>query len=561
MKKQNIEVEGGEILLMSKEGHYAVIPTNHRQEVMDMVKDGCDDCINAYIQTLPKDSDYAEDGSLYPEEPPINPNNPIKLGEVTVTAKAPTYVKYRQEWEKENPFDLNKYVEDRFNNPIGREAISRINEKGWKKQLEQEGLRKRQAELDEATKMGLLYQRFNPQEKDDISIADEQFQRRYGTSPHRYRYDNDPEYRKYYEQVARNSTSKIDYPSTDLRRKDVVAPNNMWMYPNLSGESKAQATNFSNEVIATALPIPGLETMGKIPSVFKAGKNLIKSGSKAVNKIADVAKNMDNFLPEPPHEIILDQLDDITNTINLNRITPKAKKILPSFDDVDLGNDLILRNNPSRVSNKDDILGKHNALVSVKNKTTNEYIDLKSWKDTDGKIYYYMSANMPSSKVKAGKAYLELEKHIPKGSSILENSSLSMDSYTNIIKQLKSPKFESSIKGKITLNNMGVNKKVPYSQNQSIFATSDRVLFDNIDDAQKSVNELNILLKENNLPEASIVENNIKRQPQAHLPYETIKTYGVELPNIALKKLYSILGLTTTGTYMYDKSQQPNKTK
>jgi len=64
MKKQNIEVEGGELLIQSKEGHYAVIPAKHRQEVMDMVKDGCDDCINAYIQTLPKDSDYAEDGTI-----------------------------------------------------------------------------------------------------------------------------------------------------------------------------------------------------------------------------------------------------------------------------------------------------------------------------------------------------------------------------------------------------------------------------------------------------------------------------------------------------------------
>ena len=67
MKKQNIEAEGGEILIQSKEGHYAIIPAKHRQEVMDMVKDGCDDCINNYIQTLPKDSDYAEDGSLLPD--------------------------------------------------------------------------------------------------------------------------------------------------------------------------------------------------------------------------------------------------------------------------------------------------------------------------------------------------------------------------------------------------------------------------------------------------------------------------------------------------------------
>lgn len=126
---------------------------------------------------LPKDSDYAEDGSLYSDEPVINPNNPVPLKEATITAEAPTYIKYKQKWAKENPFDINKYVEDRFNNPVGREAIERIDEKGWRKQLKQEGLRKRQQELDEATKMGLLYQRFNPQNKDDMPIADEQFEK------------------------------------------------------------------------------------------------------------------------------------------------------------------------------------------------------------------------------------------------------------------------------------------------------------------------------------------------------------------------------------------------
>ena len=306
MKKQNIEVEGGEILLMSKEGHYAVIPAKHRQEVMDMIKDGCDNCINNYIQTLPKDNDYAQDGSLYPEEPSINPNNPIKLPEVTITAEAPTYIKYRRAWAKENPFDIDKYVEDRFNNPVGREAIKRINEKAWKETLKQEGLKKRQAELDEATKMGLLYQRFNPQGRDDMPIADEQFQKRYGTSPHRYRYDNDSEYRKYYEQQARNATSKIDYPSTDLRRKDVIAPNNMWMYPNLTGETKKAMTDFSNEVIETALPIPGLDAMGKIPSVFKAGKKLIKPVSKVVSKTDDAIKAGSK---------VVDKVDDITENL------------------------------------------------------------------------------------------------------------------------------------------------------------------------------------------------------------------------------------------------------
>ena len=72
-----------------------------------------------------------------------------------ITAEAPMWLKHKQAWEKENPFDLNKYIEDRFNNPVGREAIKRIDEKDWRKQLKQEGLQKRQQELDEETKMVL----------------------------------------------------------------------------------------------------------------------------------------------------------------------------------------------------------------------------------------------------------------------------------------------------------------------------------------------------------------------------------------------------------------------
>ena len=64
MKKTNVEVEGGELLIQSEEGHYAVIPAKDRQKLMNMVQGGCDDCINNYIQSLPKESDYAQDGTL-----------------------------------------------------------------------------------------------------------------------------------------------------------------------------------------------------------------------------------------------------------------------------------------------------------------------------------------------------------------------------------------------------------------------------------------------------------------------------------------------------------------
>jgi len=79
MSKKNIEVEGGELLLMSEEGHYAVIPAKDRDKVQGMVTDGCFDCVNDYIKDLPKESDYAEDGSLLPSwksiKAKLNPKN------------------------------------------------------------------------------------------------------------------------------------------------------------------------------------------------------------------------------------------------------------------------------------------------------------------------------------------------------------------------------------------------------------------------------------------------------------------------------------------------------
>lgn len=105
MKNTNVEVEGGEILIQSKEGHYAVIPAKHRQEVMDMIKDGCDGCINSYIQGLPKEADYAEDGSLLPSWNKVKATlNPKNWGVTDYTDKGDfdsAYSSARQQGEKE----------------------------------------------------------------------------------------------------------------------------------------------------------------------------------------------------------------------------------------------------------------------------------------------------------------------------------------------------------------------------------------------------------------------------------------------------------------------------
>lgn len=162
----NIEAEGSELILRNKAGDHVIIPKKYRTEVQDMIKEGCHGCIDALVDTLPVAEDYAEDGSLYseyltPDPPtkkhPLDPNpdgslpsyfkgskeNPIELDGITVTAEAPEWVKYLEEYVKNNPFNIDEYVEYRFNNPVGREAIEKIDQEGWRKKLKQEGLEKR----------------------------------------------------------------------------------------------------------------------------------------------------------------------------------------------------------------------------------------------------------------------------------------------------------------------------------------------------------------------------------------------------------------------------------
>lgn len=109
--------------------------------------------------------------------------------------------------------------------------------------------------------------------------SDVAFKEKYKISPHRYKYDTDPQYKAKTDRESKVSAKingSIDFPSGDLRRKDQENPATMWMNPNLRGESNKQATNFHNTLIGSVLPLPGLQNVGKIPSVFKLGKNLTK---------------------------------------------------------------------------------------------------------------------------------------------------------------------------------------------------------------------------------------------------------------------------------------------
>ena len=134
---KNIEVEGGEVAIRNSFGDLAIIPANKRNWVKQKLSEGCHDCIDSLVETLPVASQYAQDGSVYPtgSKVKVNINNETKefdissqeykdlynsgklmnydkntdtylapdLPEVTVTAEAPQWVKYKNQFEKLNP--------------------------------------------------------------------------------------------------------------------------------------------------------------------------------------------------------------------------------------------------------------------------------------------------------------------------------------------------------------------------------------------------------------------------------------------------------------------------
>lgn len=117
---KNIEVEGGEIAILNSHGDLAIIPKDRRNWVKQKLSEGCHNCIDSLVETLPIASQYAQDGTLLPNNTGKLMNydkntdtyiaTPLK--EVTITTEAPQWLKYKREYEKNNPKKdyINKYL-------------------------------------------------------------------------------------------------------------------------------------------------------------------------------------------------------------------------------------------------------------------------------------------------------------------------------------------------------------------------------------------------------------------------------------------------------------------
>lgn len=63
MQKIKVEAEGGELVLENGSS-MAIIPKNKRKQALEYLRNGCNDCLQDMINSLPRAKDYAEDGTL-----------------------------------------------------------------------------------------------------------------------------------------------------------------------------------------------------------------------------------------------------------------------------------------------------------------------------------------------------------------------------------------------------------------------------------------------------------------------------------------------------------------
>jgi len=129
MEKKLLEVEGGEMAISSSNGIMAIIPKNKVSWVRKKLEDGCHECIDSLIETLPSfdgDNQKAEDGVMLDTDPPKrrDPNQKFYesetipdtyqaqylLPEVGVSAEKPKLSQFRRALSNMNP--KNWFVDD-----------------------------------------------------------------------------------------------------------------------------------------------------------------------------------------------------------------------------------------------------------------------------------------------------------------------------------------------------------------------------------------------------------------------------------------------------------------
>lgn len=96
-KSINVEAEGQELILSNTHGDKVIIPRDKRVWVQKKLEQGCHECIDKLVATLPTTKDYAQDGSVYPK--------------VNITKLDPTEEQSYNTWKSTLPTRLQSEVD------------------------------------------------------------------------------------------------------------------------------------------------------------------------------------------------------------------------------------------------------------------------------------------------------------------------------------------------------------------------------------------------------------------------------------------------------------------
>jgi len=239
-----------------------------------------------------------------------------------------------------------------------------------------------------------------------------------------------------------------------------------------------------------------------------------------------------------------------SETIDLARLKTKTPRTEPKqysfLEDSDIGHGMVERT-PNPLSKKNPGLVKEIHVAGDKTKR----IQLMNGVTADGRKTYYFTASMPDNQLQAGRAFKQLEKHIPKGSLIVENKSLSNDSFYNMLKKAsKTNEFQWSDEGFVPLNNQAKNKV--FSNQQYAVKDTQNTEFEDFNQAKKALEELNARIIQPGIPKARLskVVREVPNAPAEGADFTTSylatpkggtykkTTFGIDIPNIGLTKLY-----------------------
>lgn len=260
----NIEAEGNELVLKNKAGDYVIIPKKYRTEVQGMIKDGCHGCIDNLVDTLPVMEDYAEDGSLIPND------------------------------KKKITFEHKPYTEVQDNTYVVPKIIIPLEQKKKQQFIPREQpILKADTRTEQEKKIAQEYTEafLNPS---IITQIAEGFQK-----PLRWLADPVKGVGDIISAVAPNSALANDLPNTN---EEIFEHRKKQLNPYTSKKEKVnntfnEATSLTNWALLNTLPVEAA-----VGNMIKSGKNLIKPMSKVVNKtddVVDITKQIGSPLNRP----------------------------------------------------------------------------------------------------------------------------------------------------------------------------------------------------------------------------------------------------------------------